>query len=101
MIMESSLPKDQSKYDLQEFLSGFNNDSEVKKILKQIGVRPSKGMGQNFLIDPSVSESIVGALNIDSDDIIVDVRSASRVGRSDFGKNVTRIRDFLEKLKNI
>ena len=73
MIMESSLPKDQSKYDLQEFLSGFNNDSEVKKILKQIGVRPSKGMGQNFLIDPSVSESIVGALNIDSDDIIVEI----------------------------
>jgi len=35
-----------------------------------------------------------------SDDIIVDVRSASRVGRSDFGKNVIRIRDFLEKLNN-
>ncbi len=73
MIMESSLPKAQSKYDLQEFLSGFNSDSKVKKILNQIGVRPSKGLGQNFLIDTSVSESIVGALNIDSNDVIVEI----------------------------
>jgi uncharacterized protein (DUF1499 family) len=29
----------------------------------------------------------------------VDVRSQSRVGRSDFGQNAKRIRTFLQKLK--
>ena len=73
MIMEPPLPKTQSNYDLQEFLSGFNSDSEVVKILNKIGVRPSKGLGQNFLIDTSVSESIVDALNIDDNDTIVEI----------------------------
>ncbi|MDE0570629.1 MAG: 16S rRNA (adenine(1518)-N(6)/adenine(1519)-N(6))-dimethyltransferase RsmA [Verrucomicrobiales bacterium] len=71
--MEAPLPKTQSNYDLQEFLSGFNSDSEVVKILNKIGVRPSRGLGQNFLIDTSVSESIVDALNIDDNDTIVEI----------------------------
>ena len=73
MIMEPSLPKNESVYDLQEFLSGFNSDSEVIKILNLLGVRPSKGLGQNFLIDASVSESIVATLNIEPDDVIVEI----------------------------
>ena len=73
MIMEPSLPKNESVYDLQEFLSGFNSDSEVIKILNLLGVRPSKGLGQNFLIDASVSESIVATLNIEPDDVVVEI----------------------------
>ena len=71
--MEPSLPKNESVYDLQEFLSGFNSDSEVIKILNLLGVRPSKGLGQNFLIDASVSESIVATLNIEPDDVVVEI----------------------------
>ena len=73
MIMEPSLTKTQSNYDLQEFLSGFNSDSKVKTILNKIGVRPSRALGQNFLIDASVSKSIVEGLNIESNDTIVEI----------------------------
>ena len=73
MVMEPSMPQTQSKYDLKEFLSGFNSDSEVVSILKRIGVRPSKALGQNFLIDQSVSESIVHSLNLSCEDTVIEI----------------------------
>ena len=73
MIMEPSLPKTQAKYDVQEFLTGFNSDSEVVSVLKQIGVRPSKALGQNFLINDSVAESIVDTINISHNDTVIEI----------------------------
>ena len=67
------MPKTQSIHDLQEFLSGFNSDSEVIAILKRIGVRPCKALGQNFLVDEGVSESIVGSLNLSCDDTVIEI----------------------------
>ncbi|MEC9327671.1 MAG: 16S rRNA (adenine(1518)-N(6)/adenine(1519)-N(6))-dimethyltransferase RsmA [Verrucomicrobiota bacterium] len=73
MIMEPSLPKIKPNYDLKEFLTGFNSDSEVVSILNKIGVRPSKGLGQNFLIDGSIAESIVNTLRISPEDTVIEI----------------------------
>ena len=73
MIMEPSLPKIKTNYDLKEFLTGFNSDSEVVSILNKIGVRPSKGLGQNFLIDGSIAESIVNTLRISPEDTVIEI----------------------------
>jgi uncharacterized protein (DUF1499 family) len=35
-----------------------------------------------------------------SDDIKIDIRSASRIGKSDFGVNSIRIKDVLEKISS-
>ena len=71
--MEPSLPKIKPNYDLKEFLRGFNSDSEVVRILNKIGVRPSKGLGQNFLIDGSIAESIVNTLRISPEDTVIEI----------------------------
>jgi len=42
-------------------------------ILKRHGIRPSKGLGQNFLIDHSVFDRILGASELTKDDTVLEV----------------------------
>ena len=100
-------------YDLSTLL--INNKTKDQVFKESLKITISMGLDVTYnnleegiieAVDTSFwygfeDDMIIRIEQLISDDIIVDVRSASRVGRSDFGKNVTRIRDFLEKLKNI
>ncbi|NJR43125.1 MAG: ribosomal RNA small subunit methyltransferase A, partial [Akkermansiaceae bacterium] len=46
---------------------------EIREVLDQTGVLPSKQLGQNFLIDPNMSRWIVAQLEISPDDAVVEV----------------------------
>jgi len=46
---------------------------EIKELLDDIGVMPSKQLGQNFLIDPNMSRWIVSQLDIQPGDAVVEV----------------------------
>jgi uncharacterized protein (DUF1499 family) len=45
------------------------------------------------------TDDVVIRLRSEGDGTRVDIRSASRVGVSDLGKNAERVRDFLARLK--
>ncbi len=45
---------------------------EIKKVLSNAGVTPSRQLGQNFLCDAKVARNIVDQLNPDKDDIVVE-----------------------------
>jgi uncharacterized protein (DUF1499 family) len=45
-------------------------------------------------------DDMVVRISTNSDGTVVDVRSKSRVGRSDIGQNAKRIRTFLTRLKD-
>lgn len=42
-------------------------------LLRQLGVRPSKGLGQNFLFERGVVDRLVQAAGIDDDDVVVEI----------------------------
>ncbi len=47
--------------------------AEAKKQLRQLNARPSKGLGQNFLIDEDVLKTIASAAALTPDDTVVEV----------------------------
>jgi 16S rRNA (adenine1518-N6/adenine1519-N6)-dimethyltransferase len=46
---------------------------EIREILESRGIRPSKQLGQNFLVDANVARWIVAQLEPDAEDTIVEV----------------------------
>ena len=46
---------------------------DVRGVLEQWGLRPSKGLGQNFLVDQTVLDKIVAAAELTSDDVVLEV----------------------------
>jgi 16S rRNA (adenine1518-N6/adenine1519-N6)-dimethyltransferase len=46
---------------------------EIRELLDQAGVLPSKQLGQNFLIDPNMSRWIVSQLELTPEDAVVEV----------------------------
>ncbi len=46
---------------------------DVLEVLKRHGIRPSKGLGQNFLIDRDVLERVVEAGDLKADDVVLEV----------------------------
>lgn len=49
------------------------NHTTIKQILKDTNIVANKNLGQNFLIDPTVSKNIVDLLNIDTNDKVLEV----------------------------
>ena len=49
--------------------------SEIRNVLEDHEVRPSKSLGQNFLTDENVARWIVGQLEIQPQDCVVEVLS--------------------------
>ena len=49
------------------------NPTEIKEILARLGVSPSKGMGQNFLIDDRVAERQVEFAAVGKDDVVLEI----------------------------
>ncbi|HDQ71450.1 MAG TPA: 16S rRNA (adenine(1518)-N(6)/adenine(1519)-N(6))-dimethyltransferase RsmA [Chloroflexi bacterium] len=46
---------------------------DVLEVLRRWDVQPSKGAGQNFLVDPVVLQKIVAAADLTSDDVVLEV----------------------------
>nr|HID13059.1 16S rRNA (adenine(1518)-N(6)/adenine(1519)-N(6))-dimethyltransferase RsmA [Anaerolineae bacterium] len=46
---------------------------DVRRLLEQWGLRPSKGLGQNFLVDRAALERIVAAAELTPDDVVLEV----------------------------
>ena len=46
---------------------------DIRRLLEQWDLRPSKGLGQNFLIDRTVLEKIIAAAELTSDDVVLEV----------------------------
>ncbi len=49
------------------------NATQIRRVLEEYSVTPSKGMGQNFLIDENVARWIVAQLEIDAGDCVIEV----------------------------
>lgn len=49
------------------------NRSNIFEIVNKADLKPDKDYGQNFLVEPQVSERIVDALNLEDEDIVIEV----------------------------
>lgn len=49
------------------------NRSNINEIINKASLRPDKDYGQNFLIEPMISQRIVDALNIEENDAVLEV----------------------------
>jgi len=47
--------------------------SEVKSILREYDIRPSKRFGQNFLIDQNIKNKIIESIKLDREDIVLEI----------------------------
>jgi 16S rRNA (adenine1518-N6/adenine1519-N6)-dimethyltransferase len=47
--------------------------SDVHRLLEQWDLRPNKGLGQNFLVDPAALDKIVAAAELTPDDVVLEV----------------------------
>ena len=91
--------------DSQEIARWPSGNREVRALLDQLGMRPSKSLGQNFLTDCSIAELIVSELNPTSDDVVVEIGPgigalsrylAGRVRRLILVEFDQRLADFLK-----
>ena len=46
---------------------------EIKKLLKKYQIRPSKRLGQTFLIDKRVMKKVLEAAELKKDDVVLEV----------------------------
>ena len=49
------------------------NRSNISEIVNKADLKPDKDYGQNFLVEPQICERIVGALNIEENDTVIEV----------------------------
>ena len=47
--------------------------ADVRRLAEKLGVRPTKQLGQNFVIDPNTIRRIVAAARLRPDDVVVEV----------------------------
>lgn len=64
---------------------------EVRDVLDQAGVLPSKQLGQNFLVDPNMAKWIVSQLQLSPDDAVVEVGPGTGALTSHIVGNVRKL----------
>ncbi|MGH3730151.1 MAG: ribosomal RNA small subunit methyltransferase A, partial [Micromonosporaceae bacterium] len=47
--------------------------AEIRQIASRLGIRPTKTLGQNFVIDPNTVQRIVRAAHLRPDDVVLEV----------------------------
>lgn len=47
--------------------------TSLKKLFKEHGFRPSKSMGQNFLVEKNIRDNILNSLSIAKNDVVVEI----------------------------
>ena len=45
----------------------------VASLLRKYGLRPKKGLGQNFLADPAILNKVVRAGGVEHDDVVLEI----------------------------
>jgi len=79
----------------------------IKSLCKKYGIRPSKGVGQNFLIDREVLETMVAAADLKKDDIVLEIGPGFGVLTAELAERVGRVvaveadRRLVEALREI
>jgi 16S rRNA (adenine1518-N6/adenine1519-N6)-dimethyltransferase len=63
----------------------------IKELLSKYETRPSKGLGQNFLIDKNILEKIVDSANIKPKDIILEVGPGLGVLTQELAKKAKKV----------
>lgn len=63
----------------------------MKEILKKYGIKPSKRLGQNFLIDKGVLEKIIEAAKLSADDIVLEIGPGLGVLTIELAKRVKKV----------
>src|SRR4030042_1216845 len=75
----------------------------IFKLLKKYNIKPSKRLGQNFLIDESILNKIIEAADLSSNDIVLEigpglgvltVELTKKVGKIFGNQAKTRVDDF-------
>jgi len=69
----------------------LTSQKEIKKFLKENGIRPSKRMGQNFLIDKTVLQKLISSSNINKDSVILEVGPGLGVITKELAKRVKKV----------
>lgn len=49
------------------------NRTQVKEVLRQYNIRPSRLLGQNFLIDRNVRDKIINSIELTGSDLVVEI----------------------------
>jgi 16S rRNA (adenine1518-N6/adenine1519-N6)-dimethyltransferase len=47
--------------------------AEIRRLAESLALRPTKKLGQNFVIDPNTIRKIVSAANLSGDDVVVEI----------------------------
>ena len=80
--------------------------SEVKAILKEYNIHPSKRLGQNFLIDQNIKNKIINSIQLKREDIMLEIGPGLGALTEDLSKKAImlvavekdkRLYDFLKK----
>lgn len=69
----------------------FSLKGNVKNILKKYQIRPSKRLGQNFLIDKGVIKKIIKAADLSSEDIVLEIGPGLGVLTQELAKKAKRV----------
>jgi 16S rRNA (adenine1518-N6/adenine1519-N6)-dimethyltransferase len=86
----------------------------IKEILTKYNVKPSKGLGQNFLVDKNVLKKIIDTANLKPEDVVLEVGPGIGTLTHEIAKNVKQViviekdkimceilKDTLKDFKNI
>ena len=71
-----NLPKLLKQGIIYEYKKGMNMENileETRFIMKKYGIKANKSLGQNFLINSEVVESIVNSSEISEDDMVIEI----------------------------
>jgi len=69
----------------------LSSPKEIKNILLQYDTRPSKRLGQNFLIDKNVLQKIILASNLNKNDIVLEVGPGIGTLTQELAKNAGKV----------
>jgi len=69
----------------------FFAQKEVKKLLKNKGIKPKKQLGQNFLIEKNIVEKIITAADVKGNDIVLEVGAGIGVLTQSLAKKAKKV----------
>ena len=69
----------------------LSSKSEVKKLLKKYQLKPSKGLGQNFLIDKGVINKVIRAADLKPGDIVMEIGPGLGVLTQELAKKAKKV----------
>jgi 16S rRNA (adenine1518-N6/adenine1519-N6)-dimethyltransferase len=53
--------------------SGLLSPTDVRRLVAALGLRPTKSLGQNFVVEPNTVRRIVKAAEVGADDVVIEV----------------------------